>query len=109
MPAFQAFVNSRQIQANPDVQASDTGQVIRLSRETRHSYDFHSDQGTCEGDGPEGGGTWFPDASETVPVNGDTGDVSTIGVFTGNDEITPTYTLQVSSSKLPSRPTEAAG
>jgi RHS repeat-associated protein len=29
------------------------------------------DQATCEGDGPEGGGTWEDGASETVSVNGD--------------------------------------
>ncbi len=62
-------------------------------------YDFHSDQGTCEGNGPEGGGTWFDDPSTTVTVNGNTNEVDTLSTFTGNDELTPLVTVQRSFSR----------
>ncbi|MFZ0814675.1 MAG: RHS repeat-associated core domain-containing protein, partial [Candidatus Sulfotelmatobacter sp.] len=58
------------------------------------SFDFHSDKGTCEGNGPEGGGKWFDDPSTTVTVNGITGDVDTISTFTGNEGLTPLVTVQ---------------
>jgi hypothetical protein len=58
------------------------------------SFDFHSDQGTCEGNGPEGGGKWFDDPTTTVTVNGDTGEVDTVATFTGNDGLTPLVTTQ---------------
>lgn len=58
-------------------------------------YDLNSDKGTCEGNGPEGGGKWFDDPVTSITVNGDTNDVTTISISTGNDQIDPLATVQV--------------
>jgi RHS repeat-associated protein len=54
------------------------------------SIDAHSDQSTCEGSGPGGGGKWVDDPTATVEVNGDDGsssiDVENVG-FDGTMEI----------------------
>jgi len=58
-------------------------------------YDFHSSQGECTTPDENGNsGTWFDDPSTTVTVNGDTGDVDTTSVSTGNIGSTPVTTTQ---------------
>lgn len=54
------------------------------------SFDFHSNSGECG----DNGGTWFDDAKTTVTVNGTTGDVDTLSIFTGNEGLTPNVTVQ---------------
>ena len=54
-----------------DLNSSDAGD--------NSNYDFHSNQSECES---AGGGTWYPDTSDTVTVNG--GSPTTIGTI-GSD------------------------